>query len=51
MYKYMTMKEFNKEVDLMTKDTGAWVSLFIAKAIHAFVQEGRKTHQDSILFK
>jgi hypothetical protein len=37
------MKEFNKEVDRMTKDARARVLLYIAKAIHAFVQEGRKT--------
>jgi hypothetical protein len=43
MYKYMVMKEFNKEVDHMTKDTRVRVSLYIAKAIHAFVQEGKKT--------
>jgi hypothetical protein len=42
MYKDMTMKEFNKEVDRMTKDARARVSLYIAKAIHAFVQEGKK---------
>jgi hypothetical protein len=51
MYKDMKMKEFNKEVDRMTKDVRARVSLYIAKAIHAFVQEGKKNHQDSILFK
>jgi hypothetical protein len=39
----MTMKEFNKEVDRMTKDARTWVSLYIAKAIHVFVQEGKKT--------
>jgi hypothetical protein len=43
MYKDMKMKEFNKEVDHMTKDAMARVSLYIAKAIHAFVQEGKKT--------
>jgi hypothetical protein len=43
MYKGMKMKEFNKEVDHMTKDARAQVSLYIAKAIHAFVQEGKKT--------
>jgi hypothetical protein len=43
MYKDMTMKEFNKEVDRMTKDARAWVSLYIAKAIHVFVQEAKKT--------
>jgi hypothetical protein len=42
MYKDMTMKEFNKEVDYMTKDARARVSLYIAKAIHAFMQEGKK---------
>jgi hypothetical protein len=43
MYKDMVMKEFNKEVDHMTKDTRVRVSLYIAKAIHAFAQEGKKT--------
>jgi hypothetical protein len=43
MYKDMTMKEFNKEVDHMSKDTRVWVSLYIAKAIHAFMQGGKKT--------
>jgi hypothetical protein len=43
MYKDMTMKEFNKEVDCMTKDARALVLLYIAKAIHVFVQEGKKT--------
>jgi hypothetical protein len=43
MYKDMVMKEFNKEVDHMTKDTRVRVSLYIAKAIHAFMQEGKKT--------
>jgi hypothetical protein len=37
MYKDMTMKEFNKEVDCMSKDARAWVSLYIAKEIHAFI--------------
>jgi hypothetical protein len=39
----MKMKEFNKEVDRMTKDARARVSLYIAKTIHAFMQEGKKT--------
>jgi hypothetical protein len=43
MYKDITMKEFIKEVDCMTKDTRARILLYIAKAIHAFVQEGKKT--------
>jgi hypothetical protein len=51
MYKDMTMKEFNKEVDHMTKDARARVSLYIAKAIHAFMQEGKKTIKISYFFK
>ena len=43
MYKDMTMAEFNKEAARMSKDAKARVSLYIAKAIHAFVQEGKKT--------
>jgi hypothetical protein len=51
MYKDMTMKEFNKEVDHMTKDARARVSLYIAKAIHAFMQEGKKTIKIPYFFK
>jgi hypothetical protein len=43
MYKDMTMKEFNKEVADMSKNARAWVSLCIAKAMHAFVKGGKKT--------
>jgi hypothetical protein len=43
MYKDMTMKEFTKEIDCMIKDARARASLYIAKAIHAFVQGGKKT--------
>jgi hypothetical protein len=43
MYKDMTMKEFNKEVDHMSKDARARISLYIANATHAFVQGGKKT--------
>jgi hypothetical protein len=42
MYKDMTM-EFNKEVADMSKNARARVSLYIAKAIHAFVKGGKKT--------
>jgi hypothetical protein len=42
MYKDMTMKEFNKEVYRMTKDVRVWVSLYIAKTIQVFMQEGKK---------
>jgi hypothetical protein len=51
MYKDMKIKEFNKEVDRMTKDARAQVSLYIAKAIHAFVQEGKKTIKVSYFLK
>jgi hypothetical protein len=51
MYKDMTMKEFNKEVDRMSKDARAWVSLYIAKEIHAFIQGGKKTIKIPYFFK
>jgi hypothetical protein len=51
MYKDMIMKEFNKEVDRMTKDARAPVSLYIAKAIHAFVHEGKKIIKIPFFFK
>jgi hypothetical protein len=51
MYKDMKMKEFNKEVDHMTKDVRACISLYIDKAIHAFMQEGKKTINISYFLK
>jgi hypothetical protein len=51
MYKDMTMKKFNKEVASMSKDARAWVSLYIAKAMHAFVKEGKKTIKITYFFK
>jgi hypothetical protein len=51
MYKDMTMKEFNKKVDHMTMDARARVSLYIAMAIHALVQEGKKTIKIPYFFK
>jgi hypothetical protein len=33
----------NKKVDHMTKDARARISLYIAKIIHAFLQEDKKT--------
>jgi hypothetical protein len=51
MYKDMKMKEFNKEVDRMTKGARVRVSLYIAKAIHAFVQECKKTIKIPYFFK
>jgi hypothetical protein len=40
MYKDMIMKEFNKEVADMSKNIRARVSLYIAKAMHAFMKGG-----------
>jgi hypothetical protein len=51
MYKDMKMKEFNKKVDHMTKDVRACISLYIDKAIHAFMQEGKKTINISYFLK
>jgi hypothetical protein len=51
IYKDMTMKEFNKEVVDMTKNARARVSLYIAKAIHAFVKGGKKTIKVPCFFK
>jgi hypothetical protein len=45
MYKDMTIKEFNKEVANMRKNVTTWVSLYIAKAMHAFVKGGKKTKE------
>jgi hypothetical protein len=50
MYKDMTMVEFNKEVAHMSKDAKVRVSLYIAKAIHAFVQGGKKTIKIPYIF-
>jgi hypothetical protein len=38
IYKDITMKEFNKEAMRMSKDARARVSLYITKAVHAFVK-------------
>jgi hypothetical protein len=51
MYKDMTMKEFNKEVTRISKDTRAWVSLYIAKVVHAFMKGGKKTIKIPHFFK
>jgi hypothetical protein len=42
MYKDMTMNEFNKEVTDMSKNARVPVSLYIAKAMYAFVKGGKK---------
>jgi hypothetical protein len=41
MYKDMAMKQFNKEVADLSKNIRARVSLYIAKAIIAFVKGGK----------
>jgi hypothetical protein len=51
MNKDMTIAEFNKEVDRMSKDAKARVSLYIAKPIHVFVQGGKKTIKIPYFFK
>jgi hypothetical protein len=43
MYKDMTMKQFNKEVADLSKNARMMVSLYIAKAINAFVKGGKTT--------
>jgi hypothetical protein len=51
MYKDMRMKEFDKEVVDMSKNARAQVSLYIAKAMHAFVKGGKKTINIPSFFK
>jgi hypothetical protein len=51
MYKDMTKKQFNKEVADLSNKARARVSLYIAKAIHAFVKEGKTTIKISYFFK
>jgi hypothetical protein len=43
MYNDMTMKQSNKEVADLSKNARARLSLYIAKAIHVFVKEGKTT--------
>jgi hypothetical protein len=43
MYKDMIMKQFNKEVEDMSKNARVRVSLYIAMVMHAFVKGGKKT--------
>jgi hypothetical protein len=51
MYKDMTMKEFNKEVEDMSKNARARVLLNIAKAMHVFVKGCKKTIKIPYFFK
>jgi hypothetical protein len=43
MYKNMTNKQFNKEVADLSSKARAMVLLYIAKAMHAFVKDGKKS--------
>jgi hypothetical protein len=43
MYKDMTVKQFNKEVVDPSKNAKVRISLYIAKAMHAFVKIGKTT--------
>jgi hypothetical protein len=51
MNKDMTMKEFNKDVADMSNNARAWVSLYITKAMHAFVKGSKKTIKNLYFFK
>jgi hypothetical protein len=42
MYKDMTKKQFNKEVVDLSSKARVRVSLYIAKAMHAFVKDDKK---------
>jgi hypothetical protein len=43
MYKDMTKKQFNKEVEELSSNARKRVSLYIAKAMNAFVKDGKTT--------
>jgi hypothetical protein len=51
MYKDMTMNQFNKKVVDLSKNARARVSLYIAKAINAFVKGGKTTLKITYFFK
>jgi hypothetical protein len=51
MYKYMTMKQFNKEVADLSKNARARVSLYITKAMNTFVKGGKITIKISYFLK
>jgi hypothetical protein len=50
MYKDMTKQQFNKEVADVSNKARMRVSLYIAKAIHAFVKGGKTTIKISYFF-
>jgi hypothetical protein len=43
MYKDMTKKQFNKEVEELSSKAWVRVSLYIAKAMNAFVKDDKTT--------
>jgi hypothetical protein len=51
MYKDMTKKQFNKEVEELSNRARAMVSLYIAKAMNAFVKDGKTTIKIPYFFK
>jgi hypothetical protein len=51
MYKDITNKQFNKEVAGQNSKARARISLYIAKAIHSFVKNGKKTIKITYFFK
>jgi hypothetical protein len=51
MYKDMTKNELNKEVTDLNSKARVRVSLYIAKAMHAFVKDSETTIKIPYLFK
>jgi hypothetical protein len=51
MYKNMIKKQFNKEVVDLISNARVRVSLYIAKAMHAFMKDGKKTIKIPYFFK
>jgi hypothetical protein len=49
MYRNMIQQDFNKQVKEQIGTAKSKIAVYIARAIHAFVKDG-KTHKDSILF-
>jgi hypothetical protein len=51
MYKDMTKKQFNKEVEELSNRARAVVSLYIAKAMNEFVKDGKINIKIPYFFK
>jgi hypothetical protein len=51
MYKGMTKKQFNKKVADLSSKARARVPLYTAKAMNAFVKDGKSTIKISYFFK